>query len=71
MRRVRSNGVQRLVHILQEFEEDGTAYNPVRSKAAFPRGWHSLSISYLPLLNVTFLQLMAMNVVPRLVLDDA
>ena len=57
-----------MVYVLQEFEENGAADDTVRGEVVVPRGMcddrPSLRFNL-------FLQLMAMNVVPRLVLDDA
>jgi len=63
-------GIQRMVHILQELEEDGPVDYSVRCKIVVPRGT-LLSLGVFPCSANRFLQLMAMNVVPRLVLDDA
>ena len=59
-----------MVHVLQEFEKNGAADHPVRCKAPVPRGQPEVPFVQRDRLNV-FRQLMAMNVVPRLVLDDA
>ena len=66
-----THGLQWVVYVLQEFKENGSTDNTVRGEVVVPRGlsftenWGDSGI-----LN-SFLQLMAMNVVPRLVLDDA
>jgi hypothetical protein len=71
-------GIQRLVYLLQEFQESGTAYNSICRKTALPGGMlYFLSCLLLDnikllLFSIFFLaKLMAMNVIPRLVLDDA
>lgn len=59
-----------MVHILQEFEEDGPVDDSICCKIVVSRG-NPLSLVSFPGLLISFSQLMAMNVVPRLVLDDA
>jgi len=67
---MRPDGVQRLVSILQELEKDGTTNDSVCCKVIVPRGMSNLMVYGLVDKLVPF-KLMAMNVVPRLILDDA
>ena len=68
MSRVRTDGLQWMVHLLQKLQKNGAADYPVCCQAPIPRGRFSIQAEISLL---TTHQLMAMNVVPRLVLDDA
>ena len=63
-----------MVHVLQKLQKDGAAYDPVRRQAAVPGGNQVPFYSHKQALMLgDFLrpQMMAMNVVPRLILADA
>jgi hypothetical protein len=66
-----------MVHVLQKLQKDGAAHDPVRRQAAVPRGdrvpsfYSRLYKKVLMLCDFTRPQMMAMNVVPRLILADA
>lgn len=63
------DGLPRMVFLLQEFEKDGDADDSLCCQATLSGGGFCRSFRVTML--VQYLQLMAMNVVPRLVLDDA
>lgn len=66
-----------MVHVLQKLQEDGTAHDTLCCQAAIPRGDRTFSFYSRPgdealmLGTLLRLQMMAMNVVPRLILADA
>jgi hypothetical protein len=69
-----SDGLQWMVHVLQKLQKNGPVDNPIRRQALVPRGQWSPWLFIVHVANNLFWmlrQLMAMNVVPRLVLDDA
>lgn len=58
-----------MVSLLQEFEEDGAINHTICGKAVIPRSKLDKS-SYLYVCD-DYPQLMSMNVIPRLIMDDA